>query len=106
MLDFTSKFQSYFFVPVVFKIFISERGRDSEFDSLESMGKPIGSSKATGRSEGEISIIFSVISKQGLKNEEDMCKISNSKSTKKNTDRPRKVIKEYAEKSAWKTQQL
>ncbi len=41
-----------------------------------------------------------------LANEEDMCKISNSKSTKKNTDRARKVIKEFAEKSVWKTQEL
>ncbi len=70
------------------------------------MGKPIGSSKATGKPEGEISIRFSGISKQGLQNEEDMCKISNSKSTKKNTDRARKVIKEFAEKSVWKTQEL
>ncbi len=50
-----SEFQSYFFGAVVFKILYPEEVEDSEFDSFESMGKPIGSSKATGKSEGEIS---------------------------------------------------
>ncbi len=36
------------------------------------------------------------ISKEGFENEEDMCKLSNSKPTEKNTYRARKVIKEFA----------
>ncbi len=66
MLDLRVNFNLIFFGPAVFKILYPKEVEDSEFDYLESMGKPISSSKATGKSEGEISIRFSWISKQGL----------------------------------------
>ncbi len=67
-------------------MFYAKEVEDSKFDSSESMGKPIGSRKAISKSKSETFVRSSGICKQCLQNEEDACKMSNKRLTKKNFD--------------------